>query len=308
MDCPSPSDPRAHDDPSTGLARASVVVHHTRVSTLAPLPSPPPEGTFERWAWDYVVTTELAQKLAPPPLPAVRAEDDRAWEPDVVARRVLRPGRPARLVQAVKKPKTPTGGALRDPHKRALLLHVFLHHELQAAELFAWAALTFVDAPRALRLGWLKLALDEARHMRLYAGELTRLGHAFGDFPVRDWFWERVPACESALSFLALVGVGFEGGNLDHGARFAEMLEAAGDPRAAAVERQVAQEEIAHVRFAVRWITRLGGALEPFDAFRALLPPPLSPLVLRGAPIARQARREAGLSDPFVDALEAWSR
>jgi uncharacterized ferritin-like protein (DUF455 family) len=30
--------------------------------------------------------------------------------------------------------------------------------------------------------------------------------------------------------------------------------------------------------------------------------------VLRGAPIARQARREAGLSDPFVDALEAWSR
>jgi uncharacterized ferritin-like protein (DUF455 family) len=283
------------------------VVHHLGVSFATPAPPPPPEGTFERWAWDYVVTTELAHKLAPPSLPAASADEDGAWEPDVRSRRALRPGRPASLVSAPKKPKTPTGNALRDPHKRAQLLHVFLHHELQAAELFAWASLTFVDAPRALRLGWLKLALDEARHMRLYAGELARLGHGFGDFPVRDWFWERVPACESALSFLALVGVGFEGGNLDHGARFAEMLEAAGDTQAAAVERRVAEEEIAHVRFAVRWIARLGGALEPFDAFRALLPPPLSPIVLRGTPIAREARREAGLSDAFVDTLAAWS-
>ncbi|GAB4214670.1 MAG: hypothetical protein OHK0013_39550 [Sandaracinaceae bacterium] len=269
--------------------------------------APPPEGTFERWAWDYVVTTELAHKLAPPPLPASSADEASAWEPEVRSRRALRPGRPASLVPAAKKPKTPTGGALRDPHKRAQLLHVFLHHELQAAELFAWASLTFVDAPRALRLGWLKLALDEARHMRLYADELARLDHAFGDFPVRDWFWERVPACESALSFLALVGVGFEGGNLDHGARFAAMLEASGDAQAAAVERRVAEEEIAHVRFAVRWLARLGGALEPFEAFRALLPPPLTPTVLRGAPIARDARLEAGLPGAFVDALGTWT-
>lgn len=266
----------------------------------------PPEGTFERWAWDYVTGDVLARKLAPSPLPHGSAEGEGAWEPAPVSRRALRPGRPATLVQAAKKPKTPTGQALRDPHKRAQLLHVFLHHELQAAELFCWATLTFVDAPRALRLGWLRLALDEARHMRLYEAELARLGHALGDFPVRDWFWERVPACPSALSFLALVGVGFEGGNLDHGARFAVMLEEAGDPSAAAVERRVAEEEVAHVRFAVRWIEKLGGALEPFDAFRALLPPPLSPIVLRGAPIAREARREAGLSESFVDALERY--
>lgn len=278
------------------------------MSALASSPlAPPPEGTFERWAWDYVVATDLAHKLAPPPLPASSADEEVAWEPNACSRRALRPGRPTSLIAASRKPKTPTGGALRDPHKRAQLLHVFLHHELQAAELFAWACLTFVEAPRALRLGWLKLALDEARHMRLYADELARLGHAFGDFPVRDWFWERVPACESALSFLALVGVGFEGGNLDHGARFADMLEEAGDPQAAAVERRVAEEEIAHVRFAVRWIARLGGVLEPFDAFRALLPPPLSPLVLRGAPIAREARLEAELPAAFVDALGAWT-
>ena len=270
---------------------------------VSDVPLPPP-GTVERWAYDYLATSDLGTKIAPPPLP--RVSDEAAWEPSPPSRRALRPGRPSTLVLAAKKPKTPTGGALRDPHKRAQLLHVFLHHELQAAELFAWAMLTFVEAPRALRLGWLKLALDEARHMRLYESEIVRLGHRFGDFPVRDWFWERVPACASPASFLALVGLGHEGGNLDHGARFAAMLEEAGDPASAAVERQVAAEEIAHVRFALRWLRELGVPVETLDALRALLPPPLSPAVLRGLPIARAARLDAGLSAQLVDELEAF--
>lgn len=263
---------------------------------------PPPPGTLERWAFDYVVSDSLAHKLSPPPLP--RGDLEASWESGAPSRRALRPGRPREMVLADKKPKTPTGQQLRDPIKRALLLHVFLHHELQAAELFAWAMLTWVEVPRALRLGWLKLAVDEARHMRLYARELERLGRRFGDFPVRDWFWERVPACESASSFLALVGVGFEGGNLDHGARFAQMLEEVGDHEAAAVERQVAHEEIAHVRFATQWLEKLGSPLATLDDLRVLLPPPLSPLVLRGKPLARAARLAAGMPAGLVDELE----
>ncbi|MBN8610335.1 MAG: DUF455 family protein [Deltaproteobacteria bacterium] len=263
---------------------------------------PPPPGTLERWAFDYVVSDSLAHKLSPPPLP--RGDLEASWESGAPSRRALRPGRPREMVLADKKPKTPTGQQLRDPIKRALLLHVFLHHELQAAELFAWAMLTWVEVPRALRLGWLKLAVDEARHMRLYARELERLGKRFGDFPVRDWFWERVPACESASSFLALVGVGFEGGNLDHGARFAQMLDDVGDHEAAAAERQVAHEEIAHVRFATQWLEKLGSPLATLDDLRVLLPPPLSPLVLRGKPLARAARLAAGMPAGLVDELE----
>ena len=262
----------------------------------------PPSGTLERWAFDYVVSESLAHKLSPPPLP--RGDLEASWEQQPPSRRALRPGRPREIVLADKKPKTPTGHQLRDPIKRALLLHVFLHHELQAAELFAWAMLTWIEAPRALRLGWLKLAVDEARHMRLYARELERLGKRFGDFPVRDWFWERVPACETPSSFLALVGVGFEGGNLDHGARFAQMLDEVGDREAAAVERQVADEEIAHVRFATQWLEKLGTRLETLDDLRVLLPPPLSPLVLRGKPLARAARLAAGMPAGLVDELE----
>lgn len=267
---------------------------------------PPPPGTLERWAWDYVATDVLSHKLSPPPLP--RADREDAWEPAPPSRRDLRPGRPSVLVPAAKKPKTPTGQQLRDPRKRALLLHVFLHHELQAAELFAWAMLTFVDAPRRLRLGWLKLLLDEARHMRLYEAELARLGHRVGDFPVRDWFWEHVPRCESPASFLALVGVGFEGGNLDHGARFATMLAEVGDHEAAAVEARVAEEEVAHVRFAVQWLAELGAPLAELEDLARLLPPPLSPLVLRGRPLAREARLAAGLAPSLLDALERYGQ
>ncbi|MBX7195177.1 MAG: ferritin-like domain-containing protein [Sandaracinaceae bacterium] len=267
-------------------------------------PIAPPAGTLERWAFDYVTSASLDDKLSPPPLP--RSDHDEAWEPSPPSRRTLRPGRPPTLVCVPKKPKTPTGRALLDPAKRARLLHVFLHHELQAAELFAWAMLTFVEAPRALRAGWLKLLLDEVRHMRLYDGELRRLGARFGDFPVRDWFWERVPACPSAASFLALVGVGLEGGNLDHGARFAAMLEEAGDPEAAAVERRIAFEEIAHVRFAVQWLDKLGVPLEGLADLEALLPPPLSPIVLRGRPLAREARLDAGVPLRLVEELDRY--
>ena len=67
----------------------------------------------------------------------------------------------------------------------------------------AWAVLAYPQAPRAFRSGLVRIALDEIRHMHLYAAEVSRLGHRIGDFAVRDWFWERVPlATEPALLLL----------------------------------------------------------------------------------------------------------
>ena len=56
-----------------------------------------------------------------------------------------------------------------------------LLHELQAAELMAWALLAFTDAPHEFRSGLLRIAGDEIRHMRLYREQIERLGHAVGD-------------------------------------------------------------------------------------------------------------------------------
>jgi uncharacterized ferritin-like protein (DUF455 family) len=259
----------------------------------------PPEGTIERWAWDYVRSATLEAKLAPPPRPE-------RWEEEPPPRPGLRPGRPPELEPLERPPKTPRPGALRDPAKRAQLLHTFFHHELQAAELMCWALLAFPDAPRAFRKGLSAIALDEVRHMRLYAEHIERLGFAIGDFGVRDWFWERVPAATDPAAFVALLGVGFEGANLDHTDRFARLFRDVGDDEGARIQELVGEEEEPHVRFAIHWFERFAGGLE-WERWLAVLPPPLSPIVMRGKPIVREARRRAGMSEPFLDALERYA-
>jgi uncharacterized ferritin-like protein (DUF455 family) len=168
-----------------------------------------------------------------------------------------------------------------------------------------WALLRFPDADPALRRGLLGICQDEIRHMRLYAEHIRALGHELGDFPVRDWFWERVPTCSSPLAFVALVGMGLEGANLEHSASFAAMFRAAGDERGAQVQEQVGAEEIAHVAFATHWFRTMTGGCD-FSVWCATLPPPLSPLVLRGQPVHRERRLAAGQSADFIDELTAW--
>ncbi len=259
----------------------------------------PRENTVERWAWDYVASASLSHKLAPPPIPE-------AWADDLLALRVDRPGRPPELRAATKPAKSPRDAALVEPLQRARVLHTFFHHELQAAELMCWAILAFPDAPRPFRAGLLQIAKDEIRHMGLYAEHLTTLGAAVGDFSVRDWFWKRVPSAAAPVDFVATMGMGFEAGNLDHAPRFEALFRAAGDTRGADLQALVGYEEIAHVKFAVHWFKKLTGGLD-FDAWRARLAPPLSPMVMRGGAINVRDRTRAGLGPEFLERLGAWN-
>jgi uncharacterized ferritin-like protein (DUF455 family) len=255
----------------------------------------PPLDTVEGWAWNLISTTSLQAKLDPPPVPT-------RWEDDPPARRVAEPGRPGELRSIAKAPKT---RGLTTRAGRARVLHTFFHHELQAAELMAWAILAFPEAPTELRAGLLRVVHDEIRHMRLYEGQIERLGHHIGDFAVRDWFWERVPACVGPASFLATMSLGFEGANLEHSSSFAARFRTLGDEEGARVQELVGMEEIAHVRFGALWFSKLTGGLT-FDAWRASLPPPLSPMLMRGRPLQREARSRAGFPPEFIDRLDAW--
>ncbi|WP_437939337.1 ferritin-like domain-containing protein [Sorangium sp. So ce341] len=335
----SPAPPSAPPLPPPGAVEPPLpgTVEPPPPGTVEPPPpgtvEPPPPGTVQRWAWDYVLAADLAHKLEPPPVPSV-------WEPDpATPRRIARPGRPAELRISARASKSPGPEALRNPARRAQLFHAFMHHELQAAELMAWALLAFPETPRAFRGGLVRIALDEVRHMRLYAAYLAAIGHRFGDFPVRDWFWSRVPAAASPAQFVAVMGMGLEGGNLDHTARFAERFRAIGDDEGAALTERVCAEEIPHVRFGVRWFRRFtqapggasphapggasphapggasphapGGASPhapgDFETWVRHIPPPLSPLLMRGEPMNRRDRSRSGLSEPFLDALAAWT-
>ena len=255
----------------------------------------PEPGTVERWAWDYVLAATLDAKLAPQAVPT-------RWEERGPARRIASPGRPPELRIVTKAAKT---RGLRSEHGRARALHTFLHHELQAAELMAWAVLAYPAAPQDFRAGLVRIALDEIRHMHLYAKEITRLGHRIGDFTVRDWFWERIPSCPDPASFVAAMGLGFESANLEHTASYAARFREAGDEEGARVQEMIGREEIAHVRFGARWFEVFRGAME-FESWRSALPPPLSPLLMRGRPLQRDARRRAGQPEQFLDELDAW--
>ncbi len=258
----------------------------------------PPHGTAERWALDYIQGCDLERKLAPgrPPI---------RFEENAPPRRVARPGRPPCLELRPKVPRSLRPGALKSPEQRRRLLHTFLHHEMQAAELFCWAFLAFPEAPKRFRLGLLAICLEECAHMRLYEAELRARGGWVGEFPVRDWFWQRIPSCGTALSFVALMGLGLEGANLDHSSRFAKIFRDFGDEAGAKVQERVGRDEIRHVRFAAKWFQAFGPSLD-FETWAKQLPPPLTPQILQGRPLNRSARGAAGLSQEFLDALESY--
>ncbi|MEZ4445785.1 MAG: DUF455 family protein [Polyangiaceae bacterium] len=255
----------------------------------------PPPGTLEAEAYAYLTSERLTDKFR---APASDREPEEPPRPYLVER----PGRPPELVVSDKGARS---RSLKRPENRASLVHTFLHHELQAAELMCWAALRFADAPAAFRRGLVAIAADEVRHMIMYRDYLEGLGVAFGDLPVRDWFWERVPTCPTPAHFVATLGLGFEGGNLDHTLRFAARFREAGDEAGARLQETVGREEVAHVRFALKWFRHFTGQVD-FDDWVGHLPAPLSPAVMRGRRLDLESRQKAGQDSAFLDRLAAW--
>ncbi len=269
---------------------------HPEPRASSPLP---PAGSVERWCWDFIVGTELQEKLRPqdPPDTSLAAN----WEDRAPERRLNAAGRPAELEVIARSPRTP--GGLHQPANRLRMMHTFAHHELQAAELFAWAVLAFPETPREFKAGAVRLCLEELGHLHLYVDYLRAHGLALGEFPVRDWFWERVSTCASPLAFVSLQGLGLEGSNLDHCARFALAFRDVGDTRAAQVLERVGRDEVTHVSFARQWFERLSGETLNYERWRAVLPAPLTPALMQGRPLNNEARRAAGFDDSFLDAL-----
>ncbi len=266
----------------------------------ATYPQAPPAGTKQRWCWDLIHATDLAGKLHPP-------EDEVAagWESNAPPRRIPAPGRPPEWTIVARHKRSRSLGTLERPEQRARLAHRFFHHEVQATELFAWAVLAFPETPEEFREGLLGLVREEIVHARLYAEHLERLGHQVGDFEVRDWFWQRGGECADPTAFVSFIGLGLEGANLDHNARLAPLVRAAGDNFGAEVLERIAEEEVGHVRFAIRWFEHFTGAPLDYDTWCHSLPEPLTPSLFQGDPINRSARRLAGLPEEFVDRLAA---
>ncbi|MFP5284393.1 MAG: DUF455 family protein [Thermoanaerobaculia bacterium] len=251
------------------------------------------------FALTVLETEDLDLKLAPPP--AELTDDDPG-----PAFRAAGPGRPAPLrIAPGGTVDAPSVEGLHDPAQRPRILHALANHELQAAELFAWALLAFPDAPKEFRRGLLKVLQDEQRHTRMYIARLEESGARFGDFPVSGYFWKKVDALTSPLRFLCAMSLTFENANLDYTVDSAEAARRAGDAKTAAVIDRVHLDEIEHVRFGWTWLQVFKEDDESaWDAFRSNLTWPLRPLRARGTTFHRKGREAAGLDPEFIRNLE----
>lgn len=187
---------------------------------------------------------------------------------------------------------------------RARIVHAFANHELQAAELFAWALLAFPDAPAEFRRGLLDILDDEQRHTRMYAARVEALGHRFGDFPVSGYFWNKIDAIRSPAQFVCAMSLTFENANLDHTVDYAAAAREAGDEKTALVIDAIHRDEIEHVRFGWTWLDRFKDDDETmWEAWNRNLGRPLNPGRAKGRSFYPEGRRAAGLDEDFIERL-----
>src|SRR3954454_18233484 len=132
------------------------------------------------FARTVLLTEDLDVKLTPAPSALSDAEPGPAF-------RAAAPGRPANL--RFQKVAVPSIEGMADPAQRPRILHSLANHELQAAELFAWALLAFPDAPPPFRRGLAGILVEEQRHTRMYRARPEASGTGLGDFPVHGYFW-----------------------------------------------------------------------------------------------------------------------
>lgn len=223
-----------------------------------------------------------------------------------VAVRYAEPVRPAGLeIVPGASPRVPPPQGMCDATQRPRILHALANHELQAAELFAWAILAFPEAPKPFRQGLLKILGDEQRHCRMYLRRLDAMGGAFGDHPVSGLFWRRVPEIGSPLAFVCTLGLTFENANLDFSLEHIEAARVSGDEETARVLQEVHDDEVAHVAFAWRWMQEFKGAGDDdWEAFVSAGPRHAAERA-RGATFDRDGRERAGLDTAFIDRLES---
>ena len=216
------------------------------------------------------------------------------------------PGRPDSLViRPARQVRVPAVAGLADPAQRPRILHALANHELQAAELYAWALLAFADAPAEFRRDLLRILDDEQRHTRMYIARLRAHGVDFGDYAVSGYFWHKVPQLTTPLHFVCAMSLTFENANLDHTLELAPAVAAAGDHKTALVIEQVHRDEIEHVRFGWKWLQAWKGDRTPWQAFSEHLHWPLRPAKAKGKVFHPQGRRAAGLEEDFIRRLEA---
>ncbi len=260
----------------------------------------PPPRTVREFCARLLTRGDLATKLRPPP------RDLRDDEPGA-PRRIARPARaPGLAMVGGVTGALPRPGRLAHREERVRCLARFAHHELMAAELFAWALLRWPELPASLRRGMLRILAEEQEHCRLYVERLRELGSDLSEHAHSDYFWKHEPALDASphgvRAFLCAMGLTLEQANLDFGLLYRDGFRAAGDEASARICERVHADEIRHVRLAATWLRRLAPDGEgEVEAYEAAVPFPLGAARAKGRRFDAAARRRAGLGEDFIE-------
>ena len=136
-------------------------------------------------------------------------------------------------------------------------LHRHMNNETVALEIAAQCLVDFPDAPWALRMQLARQASDEARHALSLYRRLCELGGHKGEFPVSNFEWGVTGMIDNLAGRLAVQNRTFEAGLIDLLGSLRARWREAGDERTAELLDAILADEIAHVRFANRWIRQL---------------------------------------------------
>jgi uncharacterized ferritin-like protein (DUF455 family) len=260
---------------------------------------------LHEWASRVFYADCLEEKLAEPP-GGLKSLSDHTPGPPVAWQQ---PPRPPHLKIAPKhqRKKFPHPTSLDREEMRVRSLHAFANHELMALEMMAWALLAFPNAEKPFRKGLAKILMDEQHHFRLYSQRLAAMGLQFGDLPVNDHFWRAGSDIANPLDWVCTMHLTFEQSNLDHAPYYARRFREVDDLASAQLMQQIFEDEIHHVRFGSRWLKQYQPPdLSLFEVFASHCTATNPPSRAMGAEFQVQARRDAGLDDHFICALQAW--
>lgn len=227
-----------------------------------------------------------------------------------------RPGRPERPL--LVPPSQTKKRSIRSQKGRFALLHAIAHIELNAIDLALDIIARFVTMagspvtthshrmPRSFYDGWMRVALEEAKHFTLLRERLRQLGGEYGDLDAHDGLWESAQETGHSLTArLAVVPLILEARGLDITPSLIEQMNEVGDADSARIFHIIYRDEQGHVAVGAKWFRYLclREGQKPAEAFQKLvrqhfrgnLKPPFNDL----------ARARAGLEPGFYRALSS---
>ncbi len=226
-----------------------------------------------------------------------------------------RPGRPTK--PNLVAPDNLRKRSIHTDKGRFALLHAIAHIELNAMDL-AWDIVarfsmtstatpnSHYKMPRSFYDGWVRVALEEAKHFTLLQERLNEMGGEYGDLDAHDGLWEAAQVTDHALTArLAVVPLILEARGLDITPALLKKMHAVGDEKSARIFEIIYRDEQGHVAVGAKWFRYLclREGKEPAQAFQELVRKyfrgPLKP------PFNDMARSRAGLTPGFYRALSS---